>query len=567
MKLITFTVNSFRSIQSAYKLSLTDYSVLVGPNNEGKSNILNAVVISLQVLSSGVKRRYRRKLRYSYRDNRDRIDYNWERDFPIPYQSTHPDGRSEFILEFELEDIDFQEFRNETGVHFNSNLKIKLAFGSDDIQFDVVIPGKGKKALNQKEEEISDFVRKKIQVQYISALRPSDLALEVVQSMVYAELEELEKQKEYQDLLKKIQEIEAPILSRLGSTIEKSIKEFIPDINSVSIEAEESYRGRRRYDFSIYIEDQFRTQLHLKGDGVISLIAISLIRHRSQAELGSENLILTIEEPESHLHPQAIHRLRQVLKEISKNTQVIITTHSPILVERENLEQNIIIHGGEARPPKSIEEIRNSLGILVSDNLATANFVLLVEGFGDKRILKELLSQASPILKKALARNTLVIEHMAGAGKLQYFASLYKSLLCQIHIFLDSDSEAKNAIFTALSNGQLLESEYHLAKTPGMDSSEIEDLFRPDCYLKAVEEKFGVNLNIRPFKNNSKKWSERVKEVFQLNGKQWSQSVEDQLKTLVADSIVSEGISSIHQNKRSVFDALAEHLSNKIDRA
>lgn len=40
MRLVSFSVRRFRSITEAYKLPLGDYSVLVGPNNEGKSNIL-----------------------------------------------------------------------------------------------------------------------------------------------------------------------------------------------------------------------------------------------------------------------------------------------------------------------------------------------------------------------------------------------------------------------------------------------------------------------------------------------------------------------------------------------
>jgi predicted ATP-dependent endonuclease of OLD family len=51
MKLIAFSVRNHRSIVEAYKLSLGSYTDLVGPNNEGKSNIVKAIALSLAVLT------------------------------------------------------------------------------------------------------------------------------------------------------------------------------------------------------------------------------------------------------------------------------------------------------------------------------------------------------------------------------------------------------------------------------------------------------------------------------------------------------------------------------------
>ena len=43
MKLIAFGVRNYRSIVEANKLLLESYTVLVGPKNEGKSNIVKAI--------------------------------------------------------------------------------------------------------------------------------------------------------------------------------------------------------------------------------------------------------------------------------------------------------------------------------------------------------------------------------------------------------------------------------------------------------------------------------------------------------------------------------------------
>ena len=42
MKLIKFTVEKFRSIVPRSSMNIFDKTVFIGPNNEGKSNILRA---------------------------------------------------------------------------------------------------------------------------------------------------------------------------------------------------------------------------------------------------------------------------------------------------------------------------------------------------------------------------------------------------------------------------------------------------------------------------------------------------------------------------------------------
>ena len=51
MKLIAFSVRNYRSIVEAYKLLLESHTVLVGPNNEGKSNIVKAIALNPEVLT------------------------------------------------------------------------------------------------------------------------------------------------------------------------------------------------------------------------------------------------------------------------------------------------------------------------------------------------------------------------------------------------------------------------------------------------------------------------------------------------------------------------------------
>lgn len=50
MKLISFSITNYRSITTAHKIEISNLTVLVGKNNEGKSNILNALNTAMMTL-------------------------------------------------------------------------------------------------------------------------------------------------------------------------------------------------------------------------------------------------------------------------------------------------------------------------------------------------------------------------------------------------------------------------------------------------------------------------------------------------------------------------------------
>ena len=82
MRLISFSVQKYRSITKAEKLPLSDLTVLVGPNNEGKSNLLQALVTGMRFLVPQESERYNRRLgpRAAYARSQGR--YSWPRDSP-----------------------------------------------------------------------------------------------------------------------------------------------------------------------------------------------------------------------------------------------------------------------------------------------------------------------------------------------------------------------------------------------------------------------------------------------------------------------------------------------------
>ena len=117
---MSVTVENFRSITAARKIPIANLTTLVGPNNEGKSNILRALVIGMNLLVQrrlGAPRFRRPILR---RHSHDRVNpYNWAQDYPLKMQKREPPGGSAITLEFELTDDDISDFGSTLGSKIN----------------------------------------------------------------------------------------------------------------------------------------------------------------------------------------------------------------------------------------------------------------------------------------------------------------------------------------------------------------------------------------------------------------------------------------------------------------
>jgi len=142
--------------------------------------------------------------------------------------------------------------------------------------------------------------------------------------------------------------------------------------------------------FNVKLSDEKISAIPIenRGAGTQNNIIIALFRLVANLGIG-KSLIFAMEEPENSLHPKAQRQLLAVLQEISKDSQIIVTTHSPVFIDRTQFENNIIL----TRTPKGntiaktfnqnmLKELRTSLGIRASDALLKGggNCAILVEG-------------------------------------------------------------------------------------------------------------------------------------------------------------------------------------------
>jgi putative ATP-dependent endonuclease of the OLD family len=474
-----------------------------------------------------------------------------------------PTGRSEFVLEFELSDQELKDFRRATKVNLATNLKLKLSLGREEAKLEVQLQGKAKQKLSEKLANVR-FIGRRLDIQYIPAIRPSDLAVVVVEELLSKELAQLEADPSYQKLLSDLEAAQQPILNALATELTKTVSSFVPEVKSVQLMTTHTLRTAVRRSCTVLVNDGTKTELGMKGDGIKSLTAISLLRHVSQEALGEKSLILAIEEPESHLHPRAVHRLREVLQDIALTHQVILTTHSPVLVDRRDPMRNIVVQEGCAVAAKHIRDVREALGVELSDNLVSASLVLLVEGDEDARMLDAWLPKISQKIRAALSNGNLVIDTLGGATNLKYKVGLHKAHLCNVHAFVDNDDAGRRAVEAALAAGALVQTEYRAAVCQDMQNSELEDLLTEESYSSVILEKFGVQLVPKFMSTNKKSWSDRVRDNFQNSGKPWSKSLELQVKFAVSNAAAILGLASLNQHRRGPIDALTSQLENRL---
>lgn len=155
--------------------------------------------------------------------------------------------------------------------------------------------------------------------------------------------------------------------------------------------------------------------------------------------LGSEEgglLLLLIEEPEAHLHPQRQARLMQFLEdqaeaapEGNRRIQIIVTTHSPNIASAIKVENIVLLEGERAFPltAGSTELDRSDYRFLerfldvTKANLFFARGVVIVEGDGENILLPTI----ARLIDRDFTEHGVSIVNVGGTG-LRRFARIFQ---------------------------------------------------------------------------------------------------------------------------------------------
>jgi predicted ATPase len=149
----------------------------------------------------------------------------------------------------------------------------------------------------------------------------------------------------------------ASVLSRLQTSqpdlatrIQGYLSTVVPDITAVSV-AQSNGQSALRFSQRVHGSTApWNFPAVLMSNGTLGAFgALVAVNQHSVGPLGPR--LVGIEEPETALHPAASAALMDALREASTHTQVVVTTHSPDLLDRVNpdVEQLLVLQSVEGR--------------------------------------------------------------------------------------------------------------------------------------------------------------------------------------------------------------------------
>jgi len=125
--------------------------------------------------------------------------------------------------------------------------------------------------------------------------------------------------------------------------IEKYLSKVVPGVQGVDVKVvgpQETLEFRQRVAGS---RDPWRFLAANMSDGTVRALGILVALFQSGNRAGPRVPLVAIEEPEIALHPAAAGLLLDGLRGASRTTQVIVTSHSPDLLDDENIDAGSIL--------------------------------------------------------------------------------------------------------------------------------------------------------------------------------------------------------------------------------
>ena len=261
-----------------------------------------------------------------------------------------------------------------------------------------------------------------------------------------------------------------------------------------------------------------------RGAGTQNNLIIALFRLIAELQIEA-SFIFAMEEPENSLHPKAQRQLLSVIQEISSTSQVILTTHSPVFIDRSRFEHNILltraVKGNTVA--KTFDEhvlgdVRTDLGIRTSDALLKGggNCAILVEGRTEEDGFPTFMEMAG-LSEFQLG---IAIINMGGSDydRASRIAKLLAAYDIPCVIVLDSDAEKTEADLKRLAKT----SAPNIRQVFRLQKGAIEDYYPLDVVAQVMNDNLSPTTEITPdMFDNSKHGQARhsdFKKVMYENG-------------------------------------------------
>lgn len=193
------------------------------------------------------------------------------------------------------------------------------------------------------------------------------------------------------------------------------------------------------------------TRPSLRSSGFKTYFLLSMVTSSRVESNKSRSYIYLFDEPGIYLHPYAQFDLQRSFEVISDKSQIIYTTHSLFLINKNHPKRNRVISKTsegtkiDQKPfLRNWKSVRESLGILLSNNFLIAEKTLLVEGPSDLIYILDAIKRLKKINKVDIDLNDL---SMVDGGTSENYLAMTKLMLSEgreVVSILDGDKSGND---------------------------------------------------------------------------------------------------------------------------
>lgn len=390
MKISKITVENYRSIKKA-EIEPNKFSIFIGQNNHGKTNFFEAIEWFYNAKSSDEEE-------YCQKDNANKIKVE--------------------ITFDEVVNTDIDKLSTEA-----NKTKIKIMLG-DATTFSVVkscvdhkrkyfVGGEDKGNPQGLDTAINEFLPKleyintKIRLDDVSKYKDKNPIGIMLSGVLTAIIENSQDYIDFKNQFTKLfdnadSEVRKE-LDKLGGQVEVYLQKQFPDGTKVKFGVNPPHFTDLLKSFDTTVNDGIETRAEAKGDGMQRAIMLSIIQAFAdyrKKQTGGGTFLFMIDEAELHLHPSAQRALKKALLDICDTDQVLVNTHSSVLVVDNTELQKIfkVEKTGGVTAIKEVEDLEKIniifelLGGSPSDLLLPRNF-LIVEGKSEFEFIRIIIKR------------------------------------------------------------------------------------------------------------------------------------------------------------------------------
>jgi predicted ATPase len=365
-------LKNYRSIGYC-DVELKPLTYLVGPNGSGKSNFLDALRLVSDSLNTtldhalrdrnGIKEVRRRstghprnlKIKLHFQD---RMGGSGFYEFEI---SAQPKGGFEVRSEECQFNAFFQKsahYRVERGQVISSSISSQPPAASSDRLYLVNVSG------------LPEF--RKI-YESLSHMGFYNLNPEIIRELQAPDTGEI-LQRDGHNIASVVRQLEQHIA--IKRRIEEFLSKVVPSVEGVEFKI---VGPKETLEFKQQVlgsKDPWRFLAANMSDGTLRALGVLIALFQSRKDLDSKIPLVGIEEPEAALHPAAAGVLREALNEASMNTQIIVTSHSPDLLDHPDISDDSILAVSSEKGTTRIAKIDEAGRSAIKEKLVTAGELL-----------------------------------------------------------------------------------------------------------------------------------------------------------------------------------------------